>query len=236
MHIEFPLPAANTDRGTVLFSGTDSAVLFQHNLRSQGPEWPWRSRPVEYHLNSLGYRAPEFDSVSWSDCVVLLGCSWAFGVGVSEDHTLSHYLSRELGCPVINLSQGGTSIRWSVDQLTLLLAAGHRPHSVVSVWTETTRWPYYGSPGSDHDVRSQALFTAHAVDEQHSDARAWLDVTSVRVMCLALGIPLVEATWSSHTADVLAVTQLQSLDWARDGSHPGPQSHRAAAKILSLLF
>ena len=230
------LPSMDSQRGCCAFSGTDHAELFQENLRQQPSTWPWRSRRVVYQLNSEGYRAPEWSQCQWERSLVLMGCSWAFGVGVDEDQTIAHYLSAQQGRPVINVSQGGTSIRWTCDQLTVMLARGLRPGAVAVIWTETTRWPWYGTEGPDQARLSQALKTAHAMDEQHASMRAVLDITAFRQTCQLMAVPLAEATWNTHTAELATVTLLPNTDRARDCQHPGPASNRWAAKLLGDLL
>lgn len=230
------LPALNEARGLVQFLGTDTESLWRQNRRNQSPQWPWHTQPVDYRLNSEGYRAPEWKDCNWSESLVLFGCSWAFGIGVGEDQTLAHYLSGLRSQPVINVSQGGSSIRWSCDQLALMLSRGLRPGAVAVVWTETTRWPWYGSLGPDQPRLSRDLYQAHAQDELHSDNRARLDIWGFRQMLALANVPLAEATWSLHTAEVMSVTLLPIEDHARDCQHPGPQSNYTAAKIISDLF
>ena len=229
--MKFPLPAVNQDRGRCAFSGTDSRARFQEHSQRRGPEWPWHHQPVCYSLNSQGYRCPEFHGLDWQHSWALVGCSWAFGVGVSDDQTLDHYLKAELGEPVANISQGGTSVGWAWAQITALLQHS-RPRGIFVVWTELTRCAWWGSEGSLQPQQSQDLFLAHAADELHSDTVALQQVENTRLLCSALGVPLVEATWNTHTATVLSVTLLERMDLARDCQHPGPLSHHRAAQIL----
>lgn len=230
------LPALSGERGVVAFHSTDSAELFQRNLVSQPQTWPWRHLSVEYRLNSEGYRAPAWPLCDFSSSVWLLGCSWAFGVGVSEDQTVAHCLSERLDRPVINVSQGGSSIRWSCDQFTVMLAQGLRPRAVAVIWTDVCRWPWYGSLGPDQARMSHELWLAHSQDQAYADRRSLLDVMALRQQCEFLRVPLMEASWNPHTCTVLSVSQLPDLDRARDLAHPGPQSHRAAAEILTELL
>lgn len=230
------LPALNSARGACEFLGTDSEELFQLNSQRRGPGWPWHTQRVVYHLNSEGYRAPEWSLCDWSKGWVLFGCSWAFGIGVSEDQTLGHYLSDQLRQPVINVSQGGSSIRWTCDQLTQLLRQGCEITRICVVWTEVSRWPFWGGAGPDQPWLSQNLYRAHAADPQHCDTRALLDVWEFREQCRGRGIQLVECSWNQHTSLLLGVTLLPRGDLARDGQHPGPSTHRASARIIQALL
>lgn len=227
------LPAPHEDRGLCPWHSMDSARAYQQNLRQQAPSWPWRSQSVEYRLNSQGYRCPEFSEVTWPDTVVLLGCSHAFGVGVSEHQTVSAYLQELLARPVANLSQGGMSIRWCCDQLTVLLTQSVRPWAVAVLWTETTRWPWYGSPGPDQPQDQRAAVLAHQRDRAHSDQRSRLDRWGLEVQCRLMGRPLAEASYWQYTAELFDCDIVGLQDRARDCEHPGPRSHQHAARILA---
>lgn len=229
-------PAPHQDRGTVLFHGTDSAVLYQRNLSTQPVSWPWRDSPVQYTLNSQGYRSSLDSAADWSQVLVLLGCSWAFGVGVTDTAVVAHQLSQQLSRPVFNASQGGTSIRWSCDQFTLMLSQGIRPWAVAAIWTDVARWSWLGSPGPQQPLLAARACTAHLEDPQHAAQRSLYDVMALRQQCELMGRPLAEATWNSHTAAVLSVSPLPDLDRARDLSHPGPLSHSTAATLLTQLI
>ena len=48
------------------------------------PEWKYATKRIEYHVNSDGYRTKEWSDVHWKNSIVLLGCSYVYGVGVAE--------------------------------------------------------------------------------------------------------------------------------------------------------
>jgi hypothetical protein len=67
-------------------------------------------------INSLGFRSPEIDSSRKH--VIIIGDSVAFGLGLGDRETLSHYLANQLKeFQVLNLSVPG----YSVDQYYLTL-------------------------------------------------------------------------------------------------------------------
>ena len=68
-----------------------------------------RSNPINYKVNSYGYRCSEFDAIKWEDSYVLLGASNIFGEGVLQDETISYYLEKMLGKPVIKLGFAAAS-------------------------------------------------------------------------------------------------------------------------------
>jgi hypothetical protein len=198
----------------------------------------------QYKLNSLGYRCLEFTREMF-DSTWLFGCSYAFGWAVSEEHTLSNQLSLLLGEPVLNLGQGGASIRYQVDQFALLLSQGLRPRRVGVVWPDPSRVVWLGTQGSEQPRLSHQLWRAHAEDEEYVGARARLDILEFRVLCELLRVPSAELTWSSVTQSVISGPKLfedpvswsyPELDLGWDQQHPGPRSHCIAAEEIQLQF
>ena len=197
-----------------------------------------------YRINSQGYRSAEFTAPAF-DSVWLFGCSYAFGWALAEQHTISHQLSVMLGEPVVNLAQGGSSIRYQCDQLSLLLTQGLRPSRVCVVWPDTARWPWYGSLGADQPRLSQDLYLAHTACDQYMSRRAELDITQFRLMCKLIGAPLAELSWSPSVQQCIAGPRgfEGAVDWsfpqfdlADDQQHPGPLSNRLACDEFMLQW
>jgi hypothetical protein len=197
-----------------------------------------------YRVNSQGYRCAEFSTESF-DSVWLFGCSYAFGWGVCEADTISSQLTSVLGEPVLNLAQGGSSIRYQCDQLALLLSQGLRPRRVCVVWPDTGRWPWYGSEGSDQPALSQDLYLAHSADPVYMSARARMDITEFRLMCELINVPLAELTWSLTVQESISGPRgfergyewsFPQFDLALDSQHPGPLSMRLACDEFILQW
>lgn len=88
---------------------------------------------ADVRINGLGFRGGEVERRRDDrPRVTVLGDSFAFGVGVDEDHLFSTRLARELGVEVLNLAVSG----YSTDQELILfeeLGRGLRPDLVVLV-------------------------------------------------------------------------------------------------------
>jgi hypothetical protein len=195
-------------------------------------------------LNSLGYRSAEFTRESF-DSTWLFGCSYAFGWAVAEESTLARQLSELLQEPVLNLGQGGTSIRYQVDQFALLLSQGLRPRRVAVIWPDPHRCTWIGSQGRDQPRLSQQLHLAHCEDEVYVNIRAHLDIQQFRLLCQFVGVASAELTWSTHTQQLISGPKgfedpvswsYPELDLAWDQQHPGPTSHKIAAEEIVLQF
>jgi len=187
-----------------------------------------------YRLNSQGYRAPEFTPEVF-DSTWVFGCSFAFGWALAEQYTLSHYLSDTLGEPVLNLAQGGSSIRYQVDQFALLLSQGLRPRRVAVVWPDPQRWPWVGTLGPNQPQLSRQLFWAHAADEEYTQERARRDIREFQVMADLIAVPRAELSWSEATRRVMGDDydlSYPQIDTASDGQHPGPHSNQRCAGLF----
>lgn len=89
---------------------------------------------IEYSTNSLGFRSPEIDNSR--ERVLIVGDSVAFGSGVNDDETISHFLNQKMPeFQVLNLAVMG----YGIDQyyLTLKKHTDHtRPgHIVIVIYT-----------------------------------------------------------------------------------------------------
>ena len=106
------------------------------------PEWKYATKRIEYHVNSDGYRTKEWNDIHWANSIVLMGCSYVYGVGVAEDETISHQLEDKIGHPVINMGVPGSSPTFTIHNLSCLLAQ-YNPKGVVIGWSGSGRAPYY---------------------------------------------------------------------------------------------
>ena len=218
------------------FAGSDSPVQFRQRLANMPADWHYRTKEISYISNRHGYRTVEFDAVDWENSIVLFGCSHVFGVGLAEDETLGHHLHEKLGHPVINMGCGGASTLYSLyNQMTLHQAV--KPRAVVNLWTSSDRLTVIaGKLPLNINAFSQAtyktelfrLWNLHAGNSvmfslllQHTARLMWND------------IPHVEATFFESTASELACELIEYQDYARDLTHPGPNTIREAANIIS---
>ena len=65
----------------------DMPEEYEEQLKKQPKDWFWRDREVRYMCNWNGYRARDWEDYDWSESIVVLGCSMAYGVGVSNEDT-----------------------------------------------------------------------------------------------------------------------------------------------------
>lgn len=128
----------------------DDEVNLKESFKKTPEDWHYKTKKVEYTLNSLGYRGPEFSVHDWQNSIVVIGCSCVFGVGVSDDETITRYLSEITGKNVINLGVGGSSNQFMLDNSLIMKRKYGNPYSLIVLWTGMDRLPHYGNNGLAH--------------------------------------------------------------------------------------
>jgi len=129
---------------TLDFFPTNSKELFEQNLKTQPENWYYRTHEVKYTLNSLGYRTKEFDEIDWKESIVMFGCSFVFGIGVTDEHTIPYFLEELSGRPVINMGIAGSSIQTVLHNSIILNDSKYpAPKAVVHLLTGLNRYQLY---------------------------------------------------------------------------------------------
>jgi hypothetical protein len=216
------------------FAVSDSEELFLKNLKIMPKDWYYRTNTVNYTVNSQGYRTQEFDTIDWTNSVVIFGCSTVFGAGVDNQHTIDCFLSSLLERPVINLGVASTSIAYSLHNALILNENYPTPKAVVNLWTEYSRTAYYlpdrvdnkGSWNDDNFVyewlHHDSNPATHAVFAQMISHQLWKNKTAYY-----------EATFFPSTAELFKCEHLPVLDQARDLIHYGRQTNKAIAEKIA---
>ena len=95
------------------WSGTDREEVWHENMqiperREYFQKRGWdRPDAIYYRINQQGFRGDDFDESQ--EHIVTFGCSFTFGVGLSEEQTWPYMLAKYLNLPVYNLALGGAS-------------------------------------------------------------------------------------------------------------------------------
>ena len=214
--------------GTYKFWGADTEELYNHNLQIQPSDWDYRTKEVEYKLNSKGYRCPEFNTIDWENAIVIHGCSQVFGIGLAAEDTISSQLQQITDRPVINLGKNGASMDFALANNILLENNFPKPFAVINHWTCPWRETYYATKGVVHisgpvivkryyrsqirmleglglgfnDLSNDFTFKAHMIS--HLCKKLWKDTNYI------------ETTWFSDNTEDLGCYEQKFLDMARD--------------------
>ena len=216
--------------GTLKFIADDSEELYKSNLQIQNSDWHYRTKKVEYKLNSAGFRCPEFDTIDWQNAIVLHGCSQVFGVGIAEDETVTAQLRQLTDRPVINLGKVGASVTYTLANNMLLENNFPKPFAVINHWPSIWRDTIFTSDRNKYVDGGKLMQQKYAqlrlykkIDISFSDVLE--DVTAKAQMmnhlCKTLwrGTNYIETTWVDHTAEELGCYLQECLDFARDVRH-----------------
>ena len=195
-----------------------------------------RVNPIDYKVNSYGYRCPEFDTINWEDSYVLLGASNIFGEGVLENETISYYLEQMLGKPVINLGFAAASNQHVLLTMSML-AKKHKPKKWLVSYLDSSRWLHWDST-TTNPIDVQAHRASHeqfcgqpwpqlmeSLDWYSSQARVSIQaIAKSNIIEFGFGEQL-DPDWAVHTFDL--------IDEGRVEQHPGPGTNKMIAEWLS---
>jgi hypothetical protein len=127
------------------FASFDSPERFSENLKTQPLDWHYRNKKIEYNVNQSGYRTKEWKEIDWEESIVILGCSTIFGVGVAEDETIDHHLSKLTGRSVVNLGAPSASNYFICYNSFLIAKNFPVPWAVIHAYTGLERYTFFNS-------------------------------------------------------------------------------------------
>lgn len=256
LHKEFPFlwqaPSLDDNKNHCV---GDPLHKFEENLKSQPEDWQYRTKKVEYNLNSNGYRAPEWDDVDWANSYVILGCSCTFGVGLAEDQTLSHHLASYLKAPVINLGYPGGSNQSIIYNLMHLLKKFPKPKGVIISWSTLDRALMFDKTGSyslgpwdimeyppkrniTHDGTDRTeQYLTHFLDPYNEAGQGYMQGLTAETILRESGIPNYIFSWFQNTSHATRSPYIQEMSAAapraRDLQHPGEQTMMKTARTIT---
>ena len=220
------------------FNSPDSSELFKKNAKLQDSDWYYRRNTVNYTINSDNFRSIEFSDIKWEDSIVLFGCSNVFGVGLSDEHTISAMLANITGIPVINLGISSSSITLSLHNSIILKDICPNPKAVVHVWSHYNRTVYYD------DCKPENLGTwsiANSVTDRywqlwvHYDAHGQSHalMASKTSKLVWANTNYYECSFFPENSELLNCDNVYIIDRARDLAHPGIESAKLAAETIA---
>lgn len=210
---------------------TDSAALFQHNLTVQPESWFYRYNTVTYTFNSNGYRCAEWNQIDWYSSTVLMGCSIAMGVGLTDSETITAYWENG-----VNLAQPGISLGHIHYNSLRLIDQRIRPKKVNIIIPQHSRTVYWSQrdwvdlTAHDFDQRGSALnpavqdfYRGYIAFDTHVEIQAELTARSIKALWNSVGV---DCALYSLTPVNYAQLLPAAKDPARDidpvtGAHPG---------------
>jgi hypothetical protein len=208
-----------------------TTLTARENISEQGK--------ILYNINSCGFRSPEFDN---RENFITLGCSLTQGIGLPEENTWPHIVSRTIELHVWNLGVAGgasdTCYRLAKHYLTIL-----KPKFVVMLEPERSRielyrgaktnLPYilrFASPDFDGYLDGQFIKT-WITNEQNIDLHAEKNINAIAYFCARLNIDFYVMT----DQDFLNLSKPlldYKINYARDLMHPGKLDNEIIAQQI----
>ena len=201
--------------------GDEESQYRKRVKRGEISEEFWTANPIEYRINSAGFRDQEFDP---SVChTVALGCSLTFGLGVPESWRWSNLMGATM-----NLSEGGAGqescfrfLRWDCESgyrigrvLYLEPIAARRQlwrDDIGHGWSVVCAWGHYGI---GREFQTRLLSEPECTESQ---ARVRWGITGL-------------ARTYGFTVETVNVEDPQLWEFydtlARDCGHPGARGHQ----------
>lgn len=191
---------------------------------------------VHYQFNEVGFRTHPIDQFK-SDAILVLGDSFTLGLGNNTVERYTDIIECELSHQVLNFSLNDASNDWIARKLQQLLLL-FQPRAIVIHYTFSHRRE---RPQTDwHDDERTECEPFYSSEENYQN---WL-VNFKKICILAGNINLIHSficNWHDQPVDYLSLGQnvippMIQLDFARDGFHYGPKTHRNLSdKITNLL-
>lgn len=223
----------NPNVRTNKFASSDTRELFLKNLKTQPNNWSYRTKDIEYNVNSLGYRSKEFSKINWEDAIVVFGCSMVAGIGVAEDETITHYLETITGRPVINMGVPGAGLDFNLYNNFLLKRNYPTPWAVVNLLSNVNRLTTF----REQDIEFLGLWSendeywkGHMRNLHNSLVKSILDVEQTKFMWKE--IKTYFASWFDDTAHYCNCEKLHFSNTARDLMHCGAADNERNARLI----
>ena len=224
---------------TLDFCGSEDKELFKQNLKTQPEDWYYRTHPVKYTLNSLGYRTREFTDIDWKESMVMFGCSIIFGIGVTDEHTISYFLEQLSGRPVINMGVAGSSVQNALHNSIILNDSKYPiPKAVVYCFTDLRRFQLYENNSVEHNAQwSNKKHIQRFSNRENTIPFNLMNIKMIRNLWKNKTIYHEYSTFGQdrliNKLDTEIYCDSFNMDkCARDLAHPGPISNMNLAKQI----
>jgi hypothetical protein len=220
--------------------------------RERGGHPVYGEHDITYQFNALGYRCPDFD-VTADIRVIAIGCSYVLGTGLAQPHLFHERFAERLRCATTrsvvlwNLGWAGAGNDY-IARLLLLAVPRLDPHLVLINFTHLVRRDYVSVqnryinynpryvPADDitKDIFGHFAALCSPYDDQLNFFRNYktIELTLTgRCWLYSMIRPADAGAVAAHMDQRRLVGQLKLVDRARDGGHPGPESHRIVAEL-----
>jgi hypothetical protein len=221
--------------------------------RERGGHPVYGEHDVIYRFNKRGYRAPEFDARA-DVRVVAIGCSYVMGTGVAQEHLFHERFGAQLGAAlsksvvVWNLGWEGASNDY-ICRLLHFAVPELDPHVVLINFTHLARRDYVSVQNQHITYNPRSVPTNEIVKDIYGHFAAlsspYDDQLNFFKNYKTIELLLAGRCWlysqirpqeteaiAAHLDPRRYVGPFRTVDRARDGGHPGPESHEVLAGLF----
>lgn len=200
------------------WSGTDTIDKFKQNPESS----KWQKIDITYNYSCEGFRTYDFNSLIGKEIDVALGCSHTMGVGNPVESIWPGLIEKSRPYPMLNLGLGAGTTD-TVARILTNITGLFQINTVFILWPDFVRFEMYTDEKA-HFIIPQNSLLEHTwnMDQAISEQRFYKNKLIVDL----LGHNTVNYTQGK------IFTEHQILDYARDGMHFGPETHKLIAKLF----
>ena len=234
----------------VYFYSTDNDETYRKNYKSNGNNWRWKNKKIEYKFNSLGYRSKELHEVD-DNFILGFGCSFTEGVGIEEQDIWLPKLAKHLNMDYINLGKQATGMDIQCYNALLYKNNGLKlPKLVVIQWPQMFRLSFGVTDNKNIALIDQSY--NNTTDGKWWTKRYIQDFGHMKINVLnwyhsfnntwqSLGVPVVNFSWEQDVCDELNYSKvpMHFIDpegvgsmQARDCIHDAPEFHTVTVEKL----
>jgi hypothetical protein len=224
----YPIQAGQT----VKWLSSDNKEHYEKNVKKSKhllEKHKWLGKEIDYRINKYGFRCEEFTD---DPSILWLGCSYTSGIGVQEENTFAHIVSRKLNLKNFNLSQaaGSNDTCFRIGSFWIPIL---KPKIVVLVKPDEVRFELINTYGDPEASPERELSRYWVMQKLNRDIQLDRNISGLKYYCQTVNAKFYEVCGR----DVFVHrdrngTPLHITDYARDLGHPGIILHQIAATRL----
>jgi hypothetical protein len=228
-----------------LFTGSDTSIIFEENLKTQPDDWYYRNIKISYNRNLHGHRCKNISEIDFDNYILFAGCSHTEGLGLELEKTYPYLLSQEVNCDYYNLSIGGTGVDVVTHNLIVWLNTYKKPKAIIIQWPVASRFVYSTEdphkinvnniknslipvgPWVTEEAALEMLITGEYIHYFKTiEALAKIQIKSFDIPQIHVNILRQPGFFSKDHVNMIGI------DVARDLKHYGIDTHRALTNII----
>lgn len=209
----------NPKKTQTKWSDTDTVDRFKQN-----PDFAkWQDIGITYDFSNEGFRTYDFNFLLGKEIDVALGCSHTMGVGLPIDWAWPSLIEKSRPYPMLNLGLGAGTTD-TVARILTNITGLFQINTVFICWPEFKRFETYSDENAYFIIPNNSLIEHTWNMDQH--------ISLHRFYKNKLIVDLLGHNTINHVHSAL-IKNYRILDYARDGMHFGPETHKLIAKLFS---